>query len=138
MGRGPLEMAVVEFMGDVPGSRLAPELKRLVEADVIRIVDLAFVMKNADGTVSTFELSDREGDPEFEALDEILYAVDGLIPEDDLDDIAEDISEGAIAMIVLFEHAWANRLREIMSDSGGDLVFTERISAAIVDAVSAS
>src|SRR5262245_22959937 len=110
MGRGPMELAVVEFTGDVPGIRLAPELKRLVEADIIRIVDLAFVTKNADGSIDTFELADREGDPDFEALDQILYAVDGLISDDDLDDIAEDVSEGATAMIVLFEHAWAGRL----------------------------
>jgi uncharacterized membrane protein len=130
-----MELAVVEFTDAVPGTRLAPELKRLVEADVIRIVDLAFVTKNADGTISTFELSDREGDAEYEALDEILYAVDGLISDEDLDDIAEDVSEGATAMIVLFEHAWATRLREIFDNAGGELVFTERISAAVVDAV---
>jgi uncharacterized membrane protein len=130
MVRGPMELAVVEFMGDVPGTRLAPELKRLVEADVVRIVDLSFVTKNTDGTVSTFELADREGDPEFEALEEILYAVDGLVSDEDLDDIAEDVSEGATAMVVLIEHAWAGRLQEIMNDCGGEVVFTERISSA--------
>lgn len=130
-----MELAVVEFTDDVPGSRLAPELKRLVEADVIRIVDLAFITKNDDGTISTFELADREGDAEFEALDEILYAVDGLISDEDLDDIAEDVSEGATAMVVLFEHAWAERLRDIFDSAGGELILTERIPAPAVDAI---
>jgi Family of unknown function (DUF6325) len=138
MGRGPMELAVVEFPGDVPGSRLAPELKRLVEADVIRIVDLAFVTRSTGGALSTFELADREGDAEFEALDDIMYAADGLISDDDLDNIAEDVAEGTTAMVMLFEHAWAGRLREIVDSAGGELVLVERIVAAAFDAASES
>jgi hypothetical protein len=130
-----MELTVVEFTGAVPGARLAPELRRLVDADVIRIVDVAFVSRAPDGTVEPFELADREGDPDYEPLDEVLAALDGLISDEDLDDIAEDVSAGATAMVLLFEHTWAGRLREIVGEAGGDVTYTERISTAVVDAL---
>jgi hypothetical protein len=133
-----MELAVVEFPHGVPGERLAPELARLVDSGVIRIVDLTFVTKSADGTVSTFELSERDGEDDFEALDGILHAVEGLISEDDLAEIAAEVNAGATAAVLLFEHVWARDLREIMTSVGGEVAWTERIPAAVVEAVAAA
>jgi uncharacterized membrane protein len=135
MGRGPLELIAVEYPGAVPGRALAPELRRLVDAGVIKIIDIAFVMKDADGTVTAFEISEREGDDDFEALDEVVQTIDGFIADDDIAEIGQDLEPGMTASLLLFEHAWMRELREIVSGAGGEVVMTERIPAVVADAV---
>lgn len=133
MSRGPLDLVVVQFPGDVPGARLAKDIARLVEQDTIRVIDLAFVRKDADGTVSTFEISAQEGHPDFEALDAVVQAVDGLIAEDDLAAVAAEMPAGCTAVALLWENVWAAQLRRTVTDAGGEIVFTERIPAAVVE-----
>lgn len=137
MSRGPMELTIVEFPGDVPGDQLAPELRRLVDADVIRIVDLVFLEKDASGEVTTFELRDREGDDAYEAFDDLVYAVEGLIAMEDMDEIGADIKPGDVAAVLLVEHVWAAKLSEITRNAGGEVVWTERIPAAVVEAIAA-
>jgi hypothetical protein len=133
-----MELVVAEFPGHVPGRTLAPELHRLVEQRVIRIVDIAFVRKGTDGAVTMLELGDYEGDPEFEALDTVVETVEGLIAEQDLTEIAREVGTGTTAVVLLFEHIWATTLRAILTGTGGEVVFTERIPAPVVEAVEAA
>ncbi len=60
---GPIEYVAVEFPGGAPTSAGFEQLLILVDSGVIRILDLEFVTKAADGSVavvpaSTFELAD--------------------------------------------------------------------------------
>ena len=82
------------FPEPIPGAQLAPELRRLIDADVIRIIDLVFMEKDDNGDVVIFELRDREGEDAYEAFDELVYAVEGLIADEDLDEIAADVEAG--------------------------------------------
>jgi uncharacterized membrane protein len=131
-----MELVMIEFPDAVPGEQLAPELKRLLDAGVIRVVDLAFIERNADGDVATFELSEREGDPAYEALDVIPETIDGLISDADLAALAENVEPGSTAAVILFEHMWANRLREMVTAVDGVVVYGERIPAEVAEAVS--
>jgi Family of unknown function (DUF6325) len=135
MSRGPMELVMIEFPDAVPGERLAPELKRLLDAGVIRVVDLAFIERTSDGDVSTFELSEREGEAAYEALDIIPETIDGLISEADLSALAENVDPGSTAAVILFEHMWANQLRDMVAAADGTVVYGERIPEAIAEAV---
>jgi hypothetical protein len=53
---------IVAFPGNKFRGEIAPALADLVEANIIRIIDLAFVGKDADGNVVAFELSDLDDD----------------------------------------------------------------------------
>jgi hypothetical protein len=53
---------IVAFPGNEFRGEIAPALADLVEANIIRIIDLAFVGKDADGNVVAFELSDLDDD----------------------------------------------------------------------------
>ena len=59
---GPIDYIVVEF----PGSRMTgegfPILLDLVDRGLIRILDLAFVMKDEDGTIHAIDISDVDGE----------------------------------------------------------------------------
>ena len=58
---GPVEYMIVSFPGNRFTGEIAPALGKLVESNMIRIIDLAFVSKDADGSIGAFELSDVEG-----------------------------------------------------------------------------
>jgi Family of unknown function (DUF6325) len=59
---GPVDYLIVAFPGNEFRGEIAPALADLVEAGTIRIIDLAFVGKDAEGNVAAFELTDI--DPE--------------------------------------------------------------------------
>ena len=58
MGIGPVEYGVVAFPGNKFKGEIAPALGELVESGTIRIIDLAFVLKDSDGNVAGVELED--------------------------------------------------------------------------------
>ncbi len=135
MKRGPLEFVVVEFTDGFPGRRLGPELHRLVDQEIVRIIDMVVVDRAADGTVTSHELGEYEGDAEFEAIDAAIQAVDGLISERDVHDLAETIKPGAKALVLLFEHLWLSSLRTVIDEAGGEIVMAERIPGPVVEAI---
>ena len=64
MGFGPIEVIVVVFEGNEFTGEILPELRRLVDAGTVTVIDGVFIRKDADGSV-THEglegLSDDEG-----------------------------------------------------------------------------
>ena len=54
---GPVDYAIVAFPGNRFRGEIAPALADLVEANTIRIIDIAFAGKNADGETVSFELT---------------------------------------------------------------------------------
>ena len=78
MAVGALEFIVVGFPGKSINSDVASGLTELVRSGVIRIVDMLFIQKDADGTTTAKELD--ELDPSDSAvLASIVQEMDGLI-----------------------------------------------------------
>lgn len=136
--RGPVEMLVVEFPGEVPGAKFAPEIRRLVSQQIVRIIDILVVRKSLTGEISTHELSEFEGNEHFEALDTAIQSVDGLIANADVEQLAEALTPGATAVALLFEHLWAVNARRAMEEAGGAVVLMERIPGPVVDEIEAA
>ena len=61
MTTGPVEYIIVGFPGNKFNGEIAPELIALVESGTVRILDLIFIGKDADGNVVSFEIDDLEG-----------------------------------------------------------------------------
>ena len=59
---GPVDYAIIGFPGNKFQGEIGPALADLVDAGTIRIIDIAFVGKSADGDTVAFELT--ELDPE--------------------------------------------------------------------------
>ena len=55
---GPVQMLVLGFEGDHFTGEILPELRRLKDADVIRMIDLLFVRKDAQGELDVLHVSD--------------------------------------------------------------------------------
>src|SRR5437868_6708303 len=139
---GPVQMLVLEFDPDRLSGEILPELQRLREKDVIRLIDLVVVKKDEDGRVSALETSDLTADEatEYGALVGALIgfgaagetgaevgaaagaqaAQDGTLADTgEVWYVADVIPDGSIAAIALIEHRWAIPLRDAVVRAGG-------------------
>ncbi len=122
---GPIDYLLVEWPGRQPNGEVAPHLVDLVDRGLIRILDLAFVAKDEDGTVAGLELSDL-GDGAAE-LEVFAGASSGLLSDDDLTEAAAALEPGTSAAILVFENTWAAPFAAAVRRSGGQLVASGRI-----------
>ncbi|TDT98495.1 hypothetical protein EDD99_6722 [Streptomyces sp. 846.5] len=132
MAVGPVEYLVVAFPGSRFRGDLLPELKRLVDGGVIHILDLTFVKRDDDGVVSFLELDSLEAD-EAAMFDHLDGEVGGLLSEEDLVVMAEEIPAGSSAALLVWENTWAAPLTEAIRAAGGVLVAHERVPEALVE-----
>ncbi|MEI7593211.1 MAG: DUF6325 family protein [Actinomycetes bacterium] len=138
---GPVQMLILEFDNDAMSSEILPELNRLRDADLIRLIDLLIVEKAADGSIVAVETSDlgTEEAMEFGAIAGALIglgidgeegaevgavlgaemAADGSLLDGDVWYVADAIPPGSMAVIALIEHTWAIPLRTAIKNSGG-------------------
>ena len=102
---GPVDYMVVSFPGNQFKGEIAPALADLVDAGTIRIIDIAFVGKDANGDTVAFELT--ELDPEVQkGLDNLGIEVEGLFNEDDLRDAGEALEPNSSAALLVWENVW--------------------------------
>ncbi len=134
MVAAPMELVVLAFDDFKPTGEIARGIADLVDKGIIRIVDLLFVSKSADGDITILELDALDPDVRA-AFQEIAEEVDGLIGEEDVDDLADSLPAGSAAGLILFEHTWVRGLREKVLEAGGQVVFADRIPAEAVEAV---
>jgi hypothetical protein len=133
MGIGPVEYLVVAFPGNKFNGEVAPALRDLIDSGTIRVLDLAFVLKDADGNVVGAELEDA-GSEVMQAFDALAIERGGLLNDDDLVDIGEALDANSSAAILVWEDLWAKRFADAVADSGGVLVDIQRIPRDVVQA----
>jgi hypothetical protein len=130
---GPVDYMIVAFPGNEFRGEIAPALADLVEKGTIRIIDLAFVGKNAKGEIVAFELTDL--DPEVRAgLEKAGVEVSGLFNEDDLMSAGEELEPNTSAALLVWENVWARDVAQKMRDAGGVLLDFERLPHEVVQA----
>lgn len=123
---GPVEYLVVAFPGNQFTGEIAPALAKLVEAGTIRIMDAAFVTKDASGESAALELADI--DPEVRAGLEALGATGaGLFNEEDLSAAAEELEPDSSGLLLVWEDVWARELADAMRAAGGVVFDHDRI-----------
>lgn len=122
---GPIDYILVEWPGRQPNGEVAPHLVDLVDRGLIRILDLAFVAKDEDGSVAGIELEDL-GDGAA-GLEVFAGASSGLLSDDDLGEAANALEPGTSAAVLVFENTWAAPFVAAVRRSGGQLVASGRI-----------
>ncbi|WP_402462571.1 DUF6325 family protein [Isoptericola aurantiacus] len=122
---GPIDYLVVEF----PGNRMTgegwPLLVDLVDRRIIRVLDLAFLRKDEDGSVTGISLQDLGEDGA--ELTVFEGARSGLLDDDDLAEAAAAVEPGCSAGVLLYENTWAAPFAAAMRRSGAELVAFGRI-----------
>ncbi|MFI1091653.1 DUF6325 family protein [Streptomyces sp. NPDC020917] len=123
---GPVDYVVVEFPGSRMTSEGLPLLVDLVDRGIIRIIDLLFVKKELDGSLTALELSGAtgEGIPELAVFE---GAASGLLGEEDLAEAASVIEPGNSAGVLVYENAWAAPFAAALRRGGAQMVASGRI-----------
>ena len=123
---GPVDYLVIEFpagQSNFTGD-IAAELARLVEGELIRLLDLLIVTKNSDGTVDAFEVDDTGNVDELRALE---AQVAEILAAEDVAHLAEAMEPGTTAGVVVWENRWAAPFASAARRAGGQLIATGRI-----------
>jgi hypothetical protein len=135
---GPVDYLIVEF----PGSRMTgeglPLLVDLVDRGIIRILDLALVKKNTDGSVSMVEIADLDADGKLDLA--VFEGVSsGLLDEGDVAEAGGVLEPGSSAGILVYENVWAAPFAAALRRAGAQLVASGRIPVqALLAAVDAA
>jgi uncharacterized membrane protein len=158
MTRGPMQMLVVGFDDPNFTGEIAAELRRLRNLDVVRLVDLLVVRKEADGEVTALETSDLlpgestqlgafvgalfgmveagEAGAELGALAGVAAGEDGAAPlEQEVWFLADAIPAGTTAAVAILEHRWALPLRDAIERAGGHSVVDAWLHPADLEAL---
>jgi hypothetical protein len=128
---GPIEYVILGFPGNHFTGRVAPELKKLLDAGTIRILDLVFVSKDDDGTTATFEYEDHADFAPFAELD---GDVGGVISTEDIEYAAEGLEPGSSAALLVWEDTWARPLMDALLDADGVVLEGARIPHDLIEA----
>ncbi len=126
---GPVEYIVVSFPGNKFTGRIAPELVALVESGTVRILDLIFIGKDAEGDVLAFEIDDL-GD--VEGFDQLQGEVGGLIGPEDIEFVAAALEPNSSAALLIWEDVWATPFASAVLESGGVLLQGARIPHDVI------
>ncbi|WCB95169.1 hypothetical protein DSM104299_03912 [Baekduia alba] len=134
---GPIDYIILEWPAEPSGDEVVPLLLDLVDRGTIKILDITFVTKDADGAMTAVEVGDLG--PSAAAFSAFDGATSGLIDDDDLADAASALEPGTAAAILVWENLWAAPVATALRRSGGQLVASGRIPVqAIVAALDAA
>jgi uncharacterized membrane protein len=129
---GPVEYVVIGFPGNRFKGEIVPAVAELVDNDVIRILDVAFIKKDAGGNVTIFE---------YDVLDDVLAfgfadvdgEAGGVLNDEDLELAAETLEPDSSAALIVWEHRWAARVAQAIRDAGGRIIAGERVPDEVVE-----
>jgi hypothetical protein len=123
---GPVDYLVVEFPGSKFNGEIAPTLVDLVDRDIIRVLDLIMITKEADGSFDAIELNDFE-DGALGELHRFETEIAELLSADDIENVAAALEPGSTAGVLVYENRWAAPFASAVRHSGGQLVASGRI-----------
>ena len=128
---GPIDYLALEF----PGARLTgegmAELVRLVDAGVIRVLDMRGLVRDADGTVTAVAITDLDGDGTLDLA--IFEGVESdLLDEEDLAAAADLVQPGNAVAVLVYENTWAGPFVSAMRRAGAEVVASVRLPADAV------
>lgn len=128
---GPIDYVVVEFPGNRMTGEGFPLLVDLVDRGIIRILDLRFIRKEEDGTVTALEIADLTGDGHLD-LTVFEGASSDLLGQDDLEEAAAAVEPGNAAGLLVYENLWAAPFASALRRGGAQLVASGRLNVQAV------
>ncbi|MEU1459685.1 DUF6325 family protein [Streptomyces sp. NPDC005706] len=121
---GPVDYLVIEFPGNRMTGEAFPLLVDLAERGIVRIIDLAFIRKETDGSVVALELRDLGDEIDLTVFE---GASAGVLDQGDIDEAGNALEPGNSAAVLVYENLWAAPLARALRRSGAQLVASGRI-----------
>jgi hypothetical protein len=129
---GPIDFLALEFPGNKFDGSILTSILELVQAGVVRVIDMVVILKDENGEVIVREL--KELDPEtIRILDPLQVEVTSMISRNDIDSIAAQLDNNSTAGLLLFENLWAVKTKQAMLDANARLLMFEGIPQGVVE-----
>jgi hypothetical protein len=122
---GPIDYVLLEFPGSEFKGEILPEISRLVNSGMVRILEILVVRKTEDGSIDVVDL-DEVGVPTA-AVAHLSAGTLGLLGDEDIAAAAEALEPGTTAGLLIWENLWAIPMANAVRRAGGQLVATGRI-----------
>jgi len=132
---GPVDVYIIGFPGNKFTGRVAPAILDLVENGTIRILDLLFVSKDAEGVTTVIQAEDL--DEEGAGFLEIDVTQPGALGEEDAEEVSDDLPANSSALLVAFENLWAAKLVDALQEADAVVIDSNRIPVDVVQAAMA-
>jgi hypothetical protein len=126
MTYGPIDYYVFEFNNENLKGEVLPALIELVQKEIVRVIDLVIIQKDAEGNHEAVEV--QELDPDTLAIYDPLKAeISGLIQVEDIDAIAEQLEKGTTAAALMVENLWAIKFKDALLHANARLIEQVRL-----------
>jgi hypothetical protein len=131
MSIGPVEYIMIGFPGNRFRGDIFPELVALVQSGTVRILDLVFISKDADGEFLVIEADEDEA---FAVFGEIDADIGGFIGDDDIAYAVESLDPESSVLLIMWEDVWAAPLAAAIRAADGVILEGARIPHELVEA----
>jgi Family of unknown function (DUF6325) len=123
---GPVDYIALMFPGNQFRGEIIPELNRLEKAGIIRVIDLALVLKDSKGKILITEAK-NVGGKAGDAFSSFASKTKEWLSQGDIEAIAASLPNNCAAGILLFENTWAIPFKEAIIRAGAELIDMGRI-----------
>ena len=130
MTLGPIDVYIIGFPQNNFSGDIVPAIMKQVDAGVIRILDVLFVTKDADGTVATLTVSDIG--PAGAAFAQFALIEPGSLNHEDAEEIADDLAVNSSALLIAYENTWMLEVVHAFAGAGAVVIDQLRIPSDIV------
>jgi Family of unknown function (DUF6325) len=130
MDIGPVEYLILGFPGNNFTGQIVPELAKLIDSGLVRIIDLTFISKDADGSVQVVEYDAVEELAAFAGLD---GEVGGILTDADIDYAAQSLEPNSSAALLVWEDTWAAPFAAAVRNANGVILEGARIPREIIE-----
>ncbi len=132
MSIGPVEYIILGFPGNKFTGQIVPELAKLIDSGLIRILDLTFISKDAAGEVNVVEFDAVEELAAFSGLD---AEVGGILTDQDIAYAAQSLEPNSSAALLIWEDTWAGPFAAAVRKADGVILEGARIPREIIEQV---
>ena len=130
MSIGPVEYLIIGFPGNKFTGQIVPELGKLIDSGLIRIIDLTFISKDAAGRVAIVDYDAVEELAAFAGLD---AEIGGILTEEDITYAAEGLEPNSSAALLVWEDTWAGPFAAAVRNANGVILEGARIPREIIE-----
>jgi hypothetical protein len=130
MSIGPVEYLLLGFPGNNFTGQIVPELAKLLDSGLVRIIDLTFITKDAAGRVDVVEYDAVEELAAFAGLD---AEVGGILTDEDVAHAAMSLEPNTSAALLLWEDTWATPFAEAVRNANGVILEGARIPREVIE-----
>jgi hypothetical protein len=126
MVEGHVDYRIFAFPGNKFEGQIMPEINRLVDDGIVRVLDMLIVMTDSKGNANWIELQDIDDVPGFE-----LGSI-GMLSQEDIADAATAMGWNNTCALVVWENTWSVPLANAIRDADGEVVAGGYIPASVV------